>query len=228
MDNIDAFDEIHEELEQDTSPAEQVAVAVFVYSLASNRWVNAATGRFVSTVEVTNELRRHVAATFNTLDGLTNQLYNGGLTMEQWQVAVASELKDAHLAQSMFSRGGKHNMSAVEYGRVGGTLADEYRYLSAFADDIAAGKVSQAQALARIKQYGKAAQQSYWREYDLATPDDEVIWWVLHPAEHCDGCLTLAFGSPYESGELHTHPGAGDTECKGNCNCTEERRKRVA
>lgn len=193
------------------------------YQNSTQRWRDTATGRFVSSDSVTSQMRRHVAATFDTLEGLTDQLYDGSITVQQWQAAVASELKDAHLAQSMFARGGKLNMTSVEYGRVGGVLRDEYRYLSRFADGIAAGRQSRAQALARIRQYGKATQQAYWREYAQATRDDDWLYWELGVAEHCPDCLALAGGSPYRPNELSTYPGAGDTRCRGNCNCTLRR-----
>lgn len=198
----------------------RVATA-YAFNQLANRWMDTVTGRFVPNVAVIAEMRLHVAATFSTAQSVTSQLYAGSITMEQWQVAVASELKDAHLAQSMFAVGGKRNMTAVEYGRVGGTLRDEYGHLARFADDIAAGKVSEAQALARIKQYGKATQQSYWREYALAS--GSKIIWQLHPAEHCADCVDLENNNPYTADTLPTYPGAGATRCHGNCNCTLER-----
>ncbi len=219
-DNPDSFDELESEIqaEADSPDPLATAVAIYAYSQLSRGWFNTVTGQLVSQATIVNEMRRHVAGTFETLNGLTQQLYAQSITLEQWQIAVASELKDAHLAQSMFAVGGKGNMTAVEYGRVGGTLADEYRFLAGFADDIAAGRVSEAQALARIRQYGKATQQSYWREWSLTRPGE--INWTLHPAEHCGDCVELAAGSPYTQETLTTFPGAGDTQCRGGCNCT--------
>lgn len=191
------------------------------YNNTAQRWYDTGTGRFVSEQAVTDEMRVHQQATYNVLETLTTQLYRGQITLEQWQVGIAYELKDAHLAQAMYAVGGKNNMTQANYGRVGGTLADEYRYLANFANDIAAGNVSEAQALARIRQYGNATQASYWREYRNATK--ELIYWNLNPAEHCGDCLTLAGGSPYKPNELSQVPGDGATQCRGNCRCTLSR-----
>jgi hypothetical protein len=224
MDDFGQFDELEIEISDSPPLEERAAQAVaisIVYNTALRQYVNAASGVPLVQATVTNEMRLHVAGTFDTLDVLTRRLYNGQLTLAQWQIAVASELKDAHLAQSMYAVGGKTNMGAVEFGRVGGTLADEYRFLANFADDIAVGRVSQAQALARIKQYGKATQQSYWREFAQAS--EGQILWVLHPAEHCVDCIALAGDSPFTRNTLPTFPGAGATQCRGNCNCTLER-----
>lgn len=190
------------------------------YNNTAQRWYATNTGRFVSEQAVTDEMRVHQTATYNTLDGLTRQLYSGGITLEQWQIGVAAELKDAHLAQALYAIGGKNNATQANYGRVGGTLADEYRYLANFAADISAGRVSEAQALARIRQYGNATQASYWREYKLVS---EIIHWNLNPAEHCGDCLDLAGGSPYKPNELSQVPGDGATQCRGNCRCTLSR-----
>lgn len=197
----------------------------YTYNNTAQRWYNPASGKFVAAATVTEEMRVHQQATYAVLDGVTRQLYMGHVSLEQWQMVVATELKDAHLAQAMFAVGGRRNMTAENYGRVGGTLADEYRYLNQFAIDIQNG-YSEAQALARIRQYGNATQQSYWREYELATPADEVIYWIRTPGESCSDCIELEAGSPYEPGTLTTHPGAGATKCRGHCNCIEERRKR--
>ncbi len=193
------------------------------FSNSAQRWRDDDTGRFVSNDTVVENMRTLQTATYDTLDNLTRNLYQGRITVAQWQIGVASELKDAHLAQSMFAVGGRNNMTQANFGRVGGVLADEYRYLTRFANQIANGDISEAQALARIRQYGNATQQSYYREYANATPNNEQIYWRLSPAEHCPDCLDLASNSPYKPADLPTVPGAGQTRCRGNCKCTLER-----
>lgn len=188
------------------------------YNNTYGKW-ETPTGQFISNDAVIAEMRVHQEVTVQAIQDYTNQLYSGAINVSQWQVAVASELKDSHLAQAMFAVGGKGNMTQANYGRVGGTLADEYRYLSNFASDIVAGRVSEAQAVARVAQYGQATQQSYHREFVEATPDGMVIYWNLNPADHCGDCVSLASGSPYSPGDLPTVPGAGATECRGNCKC---------
>ncbi len=186
-------------------------------------------GQLVPETAVIEEMRVHQLSTFDVLQMLTNQLYSGGISIPEWQIGVASELKDGHLAQSMFAVGGRANMTSVEFGRVGGTLSSEYRHLNAFAEGIANGTVSEAQALARVNQYGRATQQSYWSERTLIMANrGRMVNWVLHPAEHCEaslgflGCVDLAADSPHDPNELTVFPGSGDTTCRGNCNCTLE------
>jgi hypothetical protein len=200
----------------------------FAYNSGAQRWVNVGTRRFIPESRVIGEMRRHQAATFNTLQRLSEQLYSGSISIGQWQLGVASELKDAHLAQSMFAVGGRENMTQANFGRVGGTLANEYTFLNQFAQDIEAGKVSKAQAQARIRQYGKATQQSYWREFSAASKN--LLDWVLSIVDNCRatagalGCVELSQGGPYTARSLPTVPGAGATTCRGNCSCSIERR----
>jgi hypothetical protein len=49
------------------------------------------------------------------------------------------------------------------------------------------------------------------------------VKWVLGSIEnHCQSCIELAAGGPYDSRNVPTYPGAGDTECGGNCDCSLE------
>src|SRR5689334_8348422 len=117
-----------------TSP---ILDSTFNFDNRSQRWRDSTTGRFVSSDAVNAEMFRHSDATHATLEGLTRQLYAGDINLARWQVAVASELKDAHLAQAMFAVGGRDNMGFAEFGRVGQTLREQYGYLNTFAEQIA-------------------------------------------------------------------------------------------
>jgi hypothetical protein len=141
-------------------------------------------------------LGRTYAATNAQLSALTTRLYAGEINVLQWSFGVAGVLKDAHIANALLAVAGD-TLNPAQLLRVGLTLADELRYLFGFARGIAAGEVSEAQALARIRQYGNAAQQNYWREF--AREIDNSKWSHLP-------LLTQA-------------PRDGKTQCRGNCNC---------
>lgn len=185
----------------------------------ANRWRDITTGRFVSQAQVDNEMRVHQEATIPNLQNLTRELYAGNMTVEQWQITTATELRNARLSQAMLAVGGRANMTSANNGRVGAQLRRDYGYLNNFAQEVANGQVSEAQALARIAQYGRATQSSYWNEWARQQP---AINWVLHPAEHCGDCIELAANSPYTANTLPTLPGAGATQCRSNCQCTLE------
>jgi hypothetical protein len=131
------------------------------------------------------------------LVGLMHDLYAHRITVEQWEVSSALTLKDATVASGIYGAGGTDNIGSVGYGRIGGNFGDELRYLDGFAKDIAAGNVSEAQAVARIQQYGRATEQAYWREFGDKANRPE---WAGLPV-------------------LNQVPRDGDTPCLGNCNC---------
>lgn len=201
-----------------TSP---ILISQYNYDNRAFRWRDSVSGQFVANSAVNAEMFAHADATHSTLQRLTQSLYDGNINVAQWQVAVASELKDAHLAQAIFAAGGRANMTQVEWGRVGQTLREQYTFLNGFAADIASGRQSLAQALNRVKMYGNATVQSYWSEY--AERSTGLIYWRLSAAEHCPTCLTNAAGSPYTRQSLPSYPADGNTQCKANCRCYLER-----
>lgn len=187
-------------------------------------------GQWVSEDTVKSVMQQQVTNSFAELEDLTNRMYSGSITIDQWQQSVAGVLSDVHLSQAMFAAGGRANMNPTKWGRVGGTLADEYRHLARFSQQIANGEVSQREALNRIRNYGRAGTQSYWREYGHSTPQGFVLDWVLGHADHCTatastlGCVELSIGSPYTADTIPTYPTAGATTCRGNCKCSIVRR----
>ena len=198
--------------------------SLFNFDNAAQRWRDSSTGRFVSNEAVQDEMFQHSDATHSSLESLTRSLYSGDISLAQWQVAVASELKDAHLAQAMYAVGGRANMGFAEFGRVGQTLREQYAYLDKFAQDIAAGNVSESMALSRIAHYGDSCKQSYWNEY--IEKSSGLLDWNLGATDeqNCGDCPRIAGGSPYTKETIPSSPADGATQCKGRCRCYVTRR----
>lgn len=169
----------------------------FTWSEAAQRWFQRGRRGAVSDLTIRNEMLRHTQASASYMETLTNQLYSGQLTGEQWRIAMASELKNTHGGLSMFANGGRDQMTPQAWGRVGGNLRTEYRNLQTFADQIAAGEVPQGSAVMRSKQYAQAGQQAYWRE------------------RSAQDVFNQQTGLPV----LNQVPGDGQTRCHGNCGC---------
>lgn len=195
--------------------------SLFNFDNTAQRWRDSSTGRFVSNEAVVSEMRVHQEASYSTLESLTKSLYRGDISLAQWQIATASELKDAHLAQAIFAAGGRANMGQAEWGRVGQTLREQYGFLDKFAQAIADGTVSEAQALARIDMYGDATQQSYWGEWAQGRKGKK-IYYRLNISEHCSDCLDRVAGNPYTFETLRGYPGDGSTKCGARDKCTME------
>lgn len=132
-----------------------------------------------------------------TLTALTTDLYAGAITAAEWETAVATVIKNAHVGNGIFGAGGVANTGPVEYGRMGANIREQYNYLHNFAEQIVSGDVSEAQALNRVQLYGKASEAAYWRE--AARGEDRAEWNDLPM--------------------LHNSPRDGQTRCLTNCMC---------
>ncbi len=193
-------------------------MADYVYDDQRRMWVDAITGAPLTAETVIEEMRIHQEAARAMLTTLTEQLYAGQISIEQWEIAVASLLKDMHLAQAAHGAGGKDNLDPATVKQVSDTLNKEFTFLQDFALAIVAG-LSLAMALSRIMLYANATQQSFWWAFAHSQGKGAKINWTLGIAEHCPDCVRLAANSPYTPLTLPTVPGAGHTECKSNCKC---------
>ena len=154
--------------------------------------------------------------------GLVDDLFSEKATLQQWTLDFRENLKQAYIAQYLVARGGRENMTQEDWGRLGGLLRNQYQYLNGFAQDLADGKLSQAQARIRAGMYLDSARQSFERGKMVGAgipnlpaypcdgsaecrTNDRCSWrieeteggwncfWVLDPqAEHCDTCLERA------------------------------------
>lgn len=182
---------------------------------------------YVSQARIIAELGRHMDGSLTALRDITRELFltevgsaEWGTAVARWEIACAVEIADSHRGFAMFARGGRSQMGAEQWGRVGGHLADEFRWLRRFSEQLSAGQVSEAQALARITQYAQAAQQAYWHEWVKLLPKQKSIYWRLTAsAENCGDCAERANNSPYTVEALPGVPGDGSTQCHGNCRC---------
>lgn len=172
------------------------------YNAARRVWMTA-TGRVIPNADVLRTIQATIDGNQGTLEALTRQYFDGLISLRQWEAAAATEIKNAHLAQGMFARGGRDQMDPASWGRIGGTLADEYRYLRGLSEDMQAGRVTVGQAVQRIRQYGNNSGQSYWREWTDGM--DVPASWARLP-------------------RLSRHPRDGSTICRGNCQCHLEQR----
>lgn len=143
------------------------------------------------------EMALHTEKSAALFRDLTSALYSGRITGDQWMAATMQEIKNAHGAFSTLAAGGRDNMTQASWGRVGGNLRVEYGHLRDMAAGIADGSVSEAQALARIRQYNKAGEQAYWNEFRAQNSGAG------------DSSLPLLTQSPRD----------GQTVCHGNCGC---------
>ena len=177
-------------------------------------------GRFLSqsAVEALVDGRANKLGTL--LRRLTNMLSRGDIDLDQWQQSVREALKLAHIQAAIIGNGGKDNMQASDWGRIGQRLRAEYRYLEGFARDLLAGSISPPMALARIGMYAQAVRGSYWEGASIRQEKQgySLMRRILDPqAKHCDDCLVFAARGVVPIGSLPL-PGQR-CACLSNCRC---------
>lgn len=206
-------------------------MADWCWNPESARYHDLATGRFMPRSEVLNYVNDSLVASGNATDVLAQLVSDGTLSPADWNGAMRQEVKEEYIRQYILGRGGLEQMTSEDWGSIGGSLVHQYHpYLDGFTQDIASGKLSEAQIRARAKMYTNSAGQAFERGKARASAKaglDEVKW-TLTPAEHCVDCEALAamgwqpvaddpFGGCF--------PRSGCTQCLSNCKCILDYRK---
>jgi hypothetical protein len=126
----------------------------------------------------------------------TDSLLNNQISASQWESQMRLTLKNNYIQQYLLGIGGKGNMTQADYGSIGGMLAEQYKYLRNFAQQIANGQLSEAEIQRRVEMYINSAREAWNR------------------------ARARIHGIP--DGSLPDYPGSGHTECLTNCKCAWE------
>lgn len=190
--------------------------AEFRFDKDAQRW-RGASGRFVSERALKRALTRFADNAGAEIRGLARQLNDGEINLAEWQEATALRVKNIHLAMHAAGRGGFHNLTQADYGRLGARLRRQYGYLQRFALDIEAGRQSPAQIEYRAGLYAAGGNGVYENaRRDGANEVYAEERRVLGAAEHCDVCIEEAAKGWVEAGTLRQ---IGDSPCRANCMC---------
>lgn len=178
-----------------------------------------ATGRFVPTPTVQAAVETVIGASRDRIAALAGRLEAGRLTLAEWQTAMQTELKSLHLAQAAVAAGGWPQLGPMDFGSVGHTLRDQYRYLAGFAAAIADGTQPLAGVAARAALYADAAwatyQQGTRRAASRAGQQQELN--ILGDSQHCATCAAQTARGWVTIGTLIP---IGQRECQVHCRCS--------
>ena len=124
-------------------------------------------------------------------DRLVERLFSGEINHQQWTLEARQEIKKSFIAQYVYAHGGPQSMTQADWGRIGAMVKPQYAFLRNFEQDLIDGKLSEAQAKARLRMYTKASRQAFEQ------------------------------GRAYAQGlpRLPAYPGDGSTQCLSNCAC---------
>lgn len=177
-------------------------------------------GRFVPRTEVRRALDKALDAEKAHALDLANALRSGSISLEKWRAEMRETIKLTHLYSASAASGGWAQLSQADYGRIGQIIRGEYAFLEKFAQGIASGKVPlDGNFLQRALQYAEAGRDSYHQTERAsarrAGKREERN--ILHPADHCAGCLGESARGWVRIGELIP---IGRRICRRKCRCS--------
>lgn len=190
----------------------------YEWSPDSKRYVDTVTGRFVGRTQIRSALDTAIQNGTRAISVLGEDLRAGDISLEEWQVAMREQLKSQHLSSAALARGGFDQMTQADYGRVGGQVASQYRYLNNFVSEIKAGLPFDGTFTNRVKLYSEASRTTYESTArdvaDEGGASEERN--ILGAADHCAECVALT-----DDGwvPIDTMPPPGRRECGNNCKC---------
>jgi hypothetical protein len=180
-------------------------------------------GRFLSQASVEKLVDARIDKLESSLKRFTRMLGDGNITLDQWEASVREAIKGAHIQAAIVGYGGKDQMGASEYGRIGQRLRSEYAYLQGFALDLLEQRISFPMALARIGLYAQSVRGSYWQGTELRKQEQgfSLMRRILDPqAQHCEDCLEFAARGIVSIGSVPL-PGQR-CACRARCRCRVE------
>ena len=159
-----------------------------------------------------------------SLQSTTAEMREAALTLPptEFEALMRRMIKMEVIKQYVLGRGGKDNLTQVDYGVMGGVIADQYRYLDAMMVAYQNGDISPAEVARRTAMYINSAREAYERANARARglplmPEYagsgsacrgltnckcawEYHWrnnkwecyWTLGAAEHCELCIDHA------------------------------------
>lgn len=161
----------------------------WTWSVSARRYRNTANGRFIGVRQMRELRETFLRAQREETNALATRLSSGELTLQQWTLSMRQIVKNSHIDSAILARGGRRQMTQADWGTLGAQIRFQYQKLQEFAQDVAAGRLSEAEIRRRSRMYVDAARSSYHtggqgaaREAGL---DEERN--VLHAAESCEG-----------------------------------------
>lgn len=190
----------------------------FTWSVESGRYRDTRTGRYISELRIRSGIDRAIARSSREMSAMSEDLRAGRISLSEWSRLMREEIKSQQIAAATIARGGAAQMSPTDYGRVGGAVANQYRYLNRFEKQIAKGLVLDGRFKARVDLYSEAARTTYetTKRERVEHSGGEEERNILGDAQHCEECeeLTAAGWQP-----IGSMPPPGRRQCGNRCKC---------
>lgn len=169
----------------------------WVWDARTSRYRNLDTGRLLPAERIRQMRDTLLDAATGAMGLLADALAGGEHDVGGWERAMRDAIKAIFGAQYVFGRGGLRAMQPKDWDRLGELVEQQFGFLSGFADDVAAAKLSKPQIRVRAELYVGSSVQAH--EAGKAAALDV---------------------------ELPAQPGDGSSECMANDRCAWHLRRR--
>lgn len=193
----------------------------YQWNAKASRYVDRRDGRFVPRAKIRAAIDRAIRAENKRMVTLAEQMRSREIGVNEWQTGMRRNIKNVHLYSAAAARGGWAQMTPADYGRVGGQVADQFRYLDKFVGQVDKGLKLDGRFISRVELYSEASRTTYeatltreMEEHNGMTEEKNI----LHPADHCQECLGLADLGWVPIGST---PPIGKRQCGNRCKCTK-------
>ena len=191
------------------------------YDRAQAKYRDGNTGRFVSRSRILRLVDEEAARLSTRMQAHARLLTSDKIDLPEWQRRSAEDLKLSAIRSTILGSGGKSLTTSKAYGGTGRLLRDQYSYLDGFSRDLAAGKLTKEQAIARAGLYGASTRSAFHQSEKIARGREgfKLAKRVLDKSSmHCQDCLNYATPNfvPIEQ----IVPIASACRCRARCRCS--------
>lgn len=205
-------------------PQRQVAPG-YRYDRRVARYRSETSGRFVAWRDVASALNEYLRVGTDRMSSISERLINRNITLADWIMEMQQEIKRSHLVAAALGKGGWDRLTAADFGRVGASIRDQYRFLRQFAEQIQTGQQKLNGRLIRRSQLYVQSARAFHTEFEREQVSNAGYTEerrVLGQAEHCEDCIEYASRGWVPIGTL---PEIGiASKCRQNCHCHFEYR----
>ncbi len=176
------------------------------------RKVHVEDGRLLAREQLLSYSQQSLDMSTVSTDVLAAQISSGILTPDKWHDFMREELKHEYIRQYLLGRGGRPQMTAVDWGSIGGSLAEQYRWLRGFKDDIENKDLTEGQIKVRELRGLVTAVSPH-----PISSIRRAAMYVNSAREAFYRARARAMG--FSPDRLPYHPADGGTPCLTRCNC---------
>jgi hypothetical protein len=192
----------------------------FTFDRASQRYRDLATGRWMPERDVRDAVDRVADLASRRMGEAAARFRAGEITADTWLTEHLALVKQSQIAAALAANGGRQQMDAQTWGRVGAEIKRQYQYSRQMVADVLNGRQRMNGRLdARARMYGQAARATYENTRRRQSAESGLSFEQnhLHASESCDQCRSMSAMGRVPVGTLVP---IGQRTCRSSCRCT--------